>query len=476
MTLDKPRIVIIGGGFAGLNAAQALKNAHAEVIVLDKHNYHLFQPLLYQVATAGLSPADIASPIRGVLRKQKNARVILGQAMRIDREQRKVILNYGEIEYDYLIIATGMVNNYFGHKEWEETAPGLKTLEEALDIRRRMLLAFEAAEYTEDEEELRALMTFVIIGAGPTGVEMAGAIREVATEVMARDFRNVEASQARIILIEGQDRVLSAFSQESSKNALKALEGLGVEVMLKTFVEELTDEGVRAGGKFIATKTVLWAAGLKAEPLVNTLGSEQDRAGRVIITPTLTLPDDERVYVLGDVAHFKHGEDGMLPGLAPVAMQQGKHAASNIMRHIAQKSLEPFHYLDKGTMATIGRAAAVAETGKLRLKGFIAWLAWLFIHLLFLVGFRNKVSVLVNWMYSYVAYRRSTRLIVNVEQSVLGRALLDHAPRSMEGSAGLVMEPMGKEEQAAQRLLLGQPQDADEDAKKPAGRPVVVSE
>lgn len=325
--------------------------------------------------------------------------------MRIDREQRKVILNYGEIEYDYLIIATGMVNNYFGHKEWEE------------------------------------------------------------------------ASQARIILIEGQDRVLSAFSEESSKNALKALDGLGVEVMLKTFVEELTDEGVRAGGKFIATKTVLWAAGLKAEPLVNTLGSEQDRAGRVIITPTLTLPDDERVYVLGDVAHFKHGEDGMLPGLAPVAMQQGKHAASNIMRHIAQRSLEPFHYLDKGTMATIGRAAAVAETGKLRLKGFIAWLAWLFIHLLFLVGFRNKVSVLVNWMYSYVAYRRSTRLIVNVEQSVLGQALLDHAPRSMEGSAGLVMEPMGKEEQAAQRLLLGQPQDVDEDAaKKPAARPVVVSE
>ena len=453
MTLDKPRIVIIGGGFAGLNAAQGLKNANAEVIVLDKHNYHLFQPLLYQVATAGLSPADIASPIRGVLRKQKNARVILGQAMRIDREQRKVILNYGEIEYDYLVIATGMVNNYFGHKEWEAAAPGLKSLEEALDIRRRMLLAFEAAEYTEDEEELRALMTFVIIGAGPTGVEMAGAIREVATEVMSRDFRN-----------------------ESSKNALKALEGLGVEVMLKTFVEELTEDGVRAGGKFIPAKTVLWAAGLKAEPLVSTLESEQDRAGRVIINSALTLPDDDRVYVLGDVAHFKHGEEGMLPGLAPVAMQQGKHAASNIIRHIAQKPLEPFHYLDKGTMATIGRAAAVAETGKLRLKGFIAWLAWLFIHLLFLVGFRNKISVLVNWMYSYVAYRRSTRLIVNVEQSVLGRALLDHAPRSMEGSAGLLMDPIGKEEHAAHRLILGDKPDGDEDSKKAARRPVIVSE
>lgn len=454
MPTDKPRVVIIGGGFAGLNAAQALKDAPVEVVVLDKHNYHLFQPLLYQVATAGLSPADIASPIRGVLGRQKNTRVILGKAVRVDREQRKIFLNNGEIEYDYLIIATGMVNNYFGKPQWESDAPGLKTIEEALDIRRRMLLAFEAAEYTEDPDELRALMTFVIIGGGPTGVEMAGAIQEVATEVMSRDFRNVAANQARVVLIEGQGRVLSAFSEESSANALKALQGLGVEVMLNTFVEEINEQGVRAGGKLIPTKTAIWGAGLKAEPLVSTLGVEQDRAGRVIISDKLNLAEDERVFVLGDVANFNHGEQGQLPGLAPVAMQQGRHAAKNVMRLINQKPLEPFKYLDKGIMATIGRAAAVAETGKLKMRGFIAWLAWLFIHLLFLVGFRNKVSVLVNWLYSYIAYRRSTRLIVNVEESDLGRALLDHAPTSMEGSAKLLVEPPAKQEIAAQKLML----------------------
>ena len=453
----QPRIVIIGGGFGGINAAKSLKKAKAEVILLDKKNHHLFQPLLYQVATAGLSPSDIAAPIRGVLHNQKNARVIMGDAKRIDRQGKRVVLEDGEIEYDYLVIATGMVNNYFGNREkWESHAPGLKTLEEATDIRRRLLLAFEAAEYTEDPDELAALLTFVVIGGGPTGVEMAGAIQEIAAEVMVRDFRNVDASQARVILIEGQDRLLTAFSEESSAAAKESLQNMGVDIVLNTYVKEINADGVLAGERFIPSKNAIWAAGLKAEPLVDSLGCEQDRAGRVHIESTLHVPEDPHVFVIGDVAHLEEEGRGMLPGVAQTAIQQGKHVAKNIQAHMQSKQMEPFSYFDKGQMATIGRAKAVAETNGLKMRGFIAWLAWLVVHLLFLIGFRSKVSVVTNWMYSYIATKRSTRLIINTEQSALGRAVLAHAPMQIEGSMGLTMDASAEDAEIIQDHLFGE--------------------
>ncbi len=456
MSTQRPRVVIIGGGFAGLEAARAMRKGDVDVVLLDKRNYHVFQPLLYQVATAGLSPADVAAPLRAVLNRQANTRVILGHARSIDRERREVILDGGEICYDYLIIATGMINNYFGNDAWEEHAPGLKSLEEAVDLRRRMLLAFEAAEYEEDAEAQREALTFVIIGGGPTGVEMAGAIREIAAEVMTRDFRNIDPANARIILIEGQDRLLAAMSPESSAEALRALQKLGVEVRLNTFVKTINAQGVQAGDTFIRAKNAMWAAGLRAEPLVASLGATLDRAGRAHITQQLHLPDDERVFVLGDVAHLDDPKHGLLPGLAPVAIQQGQHAASNILRHARGASLEPFKYNDKGSMATIGRASAVAETGSLRLKGFLAWLAWLFVHLMFLIGFRSKLSVLINWMYAYVVFRRSSRLIVGVEESPLGRQLLAHAPRQLDAaSRGPSGRSPAAENPRAQAALLG---------------------
>ena len=431
-----PRVVIIGGGFAGLTVARDLKKAPVEVILIDRHNYHLFQPLLYQVATAGLSPADIASPIRGILQRHDNARVLLGEVDRIDRHARRVHLRDGEVDFDYLVVAAGMKNNYFGHDDWEKHAPGLKRIDEALDIRRDMLMAFEHAEYETDADELRRLLTFVIVGGGPTGVEMAGAIAEIAREVMDSDFRHLDLNRVRIILVEGQGRLLSAFSEESSASARKQLESRGVEIRLETFVEDITEAGVSAGGRFIPCKNVIWAAGLKAEGIAASMDVEQDRAGRIVVNADLTIPEDERIYALGDIAHFDHDKHGLLPGLAPVAMQQGGHAAKNIRAHLAKKELEPFEYFDKGSMATIGRAAAVAEVGSIKMQGFFAWLAWLFIHLLFLVGFRNKISVLVNWAYSYLAFRRSTRLIVGAESGGFGRKLHlhDSTPEQLEAT------------------------------------------
>lgn len=419
-----PRVVIVGGGFGGLNAARELRKAPVEVILIDRHNYHLFQPLLYQVATAGLSPADIASPIRSVLHNQKNARVVLGEATHVDRTARKVHLKDGVVDYDYLILAAGMRNNYFGNDDWEEHAPGLKSIDEALDIRRTMLMAFEAAEYEDDPAAIERLLTFVVIGGGPTGVEMAGAIAEIAQEVMVSDFRNINSETARVLLIEGQDRLLPTFSEESSASALKQLERRGVEVILNTFVEDVTDEGVTAGGELYPCHNSIWAAGLSAESIADTIQSEQNKAGALVVEADLSLPVDKRIYAVGDIAHFDHDEHGVLPGVAPVAIQQGKHVAANIKRAVRGETGEPFEYFDKGIMATIGRAAAVAETGPFKFQGFIAWLAWLFVHLLFLVGFRNKVSVVVNWLYSYLAFRRSTRLIVGAKPEGLGHRLL----------------------------------------------------
>jgi len=437
----KPRVVIIGGGFGGLAVASNLRKADVEVVLIDRNNYHLFQPLLYQVATAGLSPADIAAPIRAVLHKNKNARVLLGEVDRIDRQKKRVYLKDGEVDYDFLVLAAGMQNNFFGNHEWNEHAIGLKSVDEALDIRRTMLMSFEAAEYETDPVELQKLLTFVVVGGGPTGVEMAGAIAEIASEVMASDFRNIKTESTRIILIEGQDRLLGAFSEASSENAKKQLEARGIEVMLDTFVEDISEDGVTAKDDLIFSHNIIWAAGMKAESIADTLDTEQDRMGRVIVNADLTLPDDNRVYAIGDIAHFEHDDHGVLPGLAPVASQQGKHVARNIRAHIAGKEREAFSYLDKGIMATIGRAAAVAEVGDFKMKGFIAWLAWLFVHLLFLVGFRSKISVLLNWIYSYVAFRRSTRLIVGVDADGFGKKML------MEGKPAQL--------EAVERLELG---------------------
>ena len=452
MSEHKPRVVIIGGGFGGLNAARGLRKADVEVVLIDRHNYHLFQPLLYQVATAGLSPADIASPIRSVLERQKNARVLLGEVDRVDRQNRKVHLRDGEVDYDYLIIAAGMQNNYFGNDDWAERAPGLKSIDEALDLRRKMLLAFEAAEYEEDPEELERLLTFVVIGGGPTGVEMAGAIAEIAREVIHSDFRNIDPSHSRIVLVEGLDRLLMAFSEESGQKAKEQLEKRGVEVILETFVEDITEEGVRAGGRLIPAKNVIWGAGLKAESLADSLELEQDRAGCLHVHPDLTVRGDDRIYAIGDIAHFEvepeeEGEEAEeLPGMAPVAIQQGQHVAKNLRRRLEGKDQEPFEYFDKGAMATIGRAAAVAEVGNWKFGGFFAWLVWLFVHLIFLVGFQNKLSVLLNWFYSYVAFRRSTRLIVGAEADGFGRKLLREAPSKLEGAAALDVEEQREQE------------------------------
>ena len=433
---DRARVVILGGGFGGLNAAQGLRKANVEVVLIDRQNHHVFQPLLYQVATAGLNPADIAVALRNVLSKQKNARVVLGEVVGIDRASRQVRFAQGSVSYDYLVIAAGMKNHYFGKEEaWRPHATGLKNLEEAVEIRRRMLLAFEAAEYETDEVKRRKLLTFVVVGGGPTGVEMAGALAEVAREVMVRDFRTIDSRLARIVLVEGQDRLLPTFSEVSSAAAKRDLEARGVEVVLNTRVGEITADGVKIGEEWVEAKNVVWGAGLRAESVVDTLGLEQDRMGRVVVESSLLAKGDGRIFVVGDVAHFNHDKHGELPGLAPVAMQQGRHAAENVKRALKGAPLLPFQYFDKGIMATIGRASAVAEAGPFKMRGVIAWLAWLFVHLMFLVSFRDKVSVLVNWMYAYVAFRRASRLIVGGDARGELRAVLDRAPRTLEDGA-----------------------------------------
>ncbi len=426
----RPRVVIIGGGFGGLNAARQFRKEDVDVVLVDRQNYHLFQPLLYQVATAGLSPADIAANLRNTLRKQKNTEVVIGEVKHIDRATQEVVFEEGKLHYDYLIIAAGMKHNYFGNQEkWEQYAPGLKTVDEALDLRRRMLLAFEAAEYETDPKERERLLTFVVVGGGPTGVEMAGALAEIAREVMVHDFRRIDSSWARIVLIEGQDRLLGAFSESSSKNALEELQERGVDVRLNTFVKDIDEKGVTAGEQFIPAHNIVWAAGLKAETLADSLGAEQDRMGRVHIEQTLNIKGDQRVFVIGDMAHLEDEDyGGVLPGQAPVAIQQGRHAGKNIIRLLRDQDLKPFEYFDKGQMATIGRASAVAETGKMKLTGFVAWLAWLFVHLLYLVSFRDRVSVLINWIYAYVGFRRATRFVVGSDERGLKQRLLDHGP------------------------------------------------
>ena len=408
----RPHIVIVGGGFAGLYTARGLKRVDADVTLVDRHNYHLFQPLLYQVATAGLNPSDIAAPIRGILRRQKNVTVILGEARSVDLARKQVELAAGPpLTYDYLVIATGATHSYFGHPEWERNAPGLKTIDDALEIRRRVLLAFEGAERELDPEKQKELLTFVVIGGGPTGVELAGALSEIARHTMVRDFRNIRPESARVILIEGKERVLPVYPPTLSEKARQQLVDLGVEVILDAIVTDVAEDHVRIGERVIRTRTVLWGAGVQASPLAQTLDVPLDGAGRVLVEPDLTIPGHKEVFVLGDLAAARQRDGSFVPGVAPAAIQEGQHTAENLRRAVEGQPLRPFRYRDKGSLATIGRAAAVADFGRLRFGGFVAWMAWLVIHLFFLIGFRNRLLVMTQWAWAYLTYQRGARLI-----------------------------------------------------------------
>ena len=413
--MSEPHVVIIGGGFGGLSVAQALDGAPVRVTLVDSRNHHLFQPLLYQVAMAGLSPADIAAPIRGVLRKQKNAQVLLAQAQRVDLAARTVTLDVGVRSYDYLIVAVGAQNHYFGHSDWEKHAVGLKDVEDAVEIRSRVLLAFEAAELTQDEAERQRLLTFVVVGGGPTGVELAGALAELSRFVLSRDFRNVNPAAARVMLLEGGSRILASFPDELSQRALKDLNRLGVEVRTGQHVTRIDEKGVAIGEQQIPSATVLWAAGVKAGALTATMAVPKDKGGRIVVEPDLTVPGHKEVFAIGDAVSYVHQFENRapLPGVSPVALQQGRHVARTIIEAAKGKSdaYKKFHYFDKGSMATIGRAAAIAQIGRLKIGGFFAWFLWLAVHIFFLITFRNRIAVLFNWAYQYLSYKRGARLI-----------------------------------------------------------------
>ncbi|HXE79178.1 MAG TPA: NAD(P)/FAD-dependent oxidoreductase [Vicinamibacterales bacterium] len=411
MSTQRPRVVIIGGGFGGLKAAQALKRAPVSITLIDRRNHHVFQPLLYQVATAGLSPGDIAAPIRWILRRQRNVRVLLAEARRIDVSGRMVHLDEGTLSYDYLIVATGATHAYFGHPEWAAHAPGLKTLDDALEIRRRMLLAYERAERETDPAEQRRLLTFVVVGGGPTGVEMAGAMAEIARQTLADEFRSISTPQARVILVEAGPTILSTFPPDLRAKARRSLEALKVEVREGAPVTHIDECGVEIGGERIEARTVIWAAGVAASPLAQSLGVPLDRAGRVPVTPELTLPGHPEVFVIGDLATLAGPDGKPLPGVAPVAQQQAVHAARNIRRLIDGKPLRPFRYRNYGSLATIGRASAIADFGWIHLSGYLGWLVWLFVHIIKLIGFRNRLLVLIQWAGAYLTYQRSVRLI-----------------------------------------------------------------
>jgi NADH dehydrogenase len=406
-----PDIVIIGGGFGGLYAARALKHARAQITIIDRRNHHVFQPLLYQVAMAALSPGDIASPIRWILRRQQNVEVLLAEARRIDVEHKRVILADAELSYDFLILAAGATHAYFGHDEWRRRAPGLKTLDDALEMRRRVLLAFERAEREPDPDRRRALLTFVLIGGGPTGVELAGALAEISHQSLARDFRHFDPGSARIILIEAGPTLLSAFPPHLREAARRDLEALGVEVMTGAAVTDVQDGAVVIGSKRVEAATILWAAGVAASPVAATLGARLDRAGRVFVNADLTIEGHPEVFVIGDLAVLAGGDGKPLPGVAQVAIQMGKHAAHNIMRALEGQPYRPFKYKNLGNMATIGRASAVADFERFTMKGLPAWLAWLFVHIFNLIGFRNRLVVMVQWAWAYITYQRGIRLI-----------------------------------------------------------------
>jgi NADH dehydrogenase len=414
---EKPHVVILGAGFAGLYAAKALRDAPVNVTVLDRRNHHLFQPMLYQVATAGLNPSDIASPIRSILRRSRNTEVLLAEADRVDVAGRMIHCTDGvSLHYDYLIVATGARHSYFGNDRWEPLAPGLKSLEDALEIRRRVLLAFERAERETDTVRRHAHLTFVVVGGGPTGVEMAGAVAEIRRYALRRDFRHIDPGEATVMLLEGGPRLLSSYPPSLSDEAKLELRKLGVEVRTETFVTDIRPGSVTAAGWVIPTHTVVWAAGNMASPLLKTLDTPLDGAGRAVVEPDCTIPGHPEVFVLGDAAAFKHNRDEILPGVCPVAIQMGQYAARVITGDLTGRPRRAFAYWDRGQLAVIGRGQAVADIWKLHFGGFVAWLAWIFVHIFFLIGFRNRVLVLLEWAWSYVTYSRGARLITEEAQ------------------------------------------------------------
>jgi NADH dehydrogenase len=406
-----PRVIVVGAGFGGLEAAKKLACKNLRLTVVDRTNYHLFQPLLYQVATAALSPADIAAPTRAILHKCKNVEVILGEVQSVDINNRVVHAGELTLLYDYLILATGARHSYFGHPEWERLAPGLKSLEDAVEVRRRILMAFEYAEKITDATARAAALTFVVIGGGPTGVEMAGAIAEIARHTLSRDFRHIDPSSARVVLIEGEPQVLAAFPEDLRLSAMKQLRDLGVELRTGVHATDLTEDGLKVGDEFIPCRVKIWAAGNNASFVGKSLGVPVDRVGRVVVQADLTIPGHREVQVIGDLANFS-GKDGKpLPGVSPVAMQQGRHAARNILAMIEGRKSQRFRYFDKGSMATIGRNKAVADLHLFHLSGLPAWMAWLFVHILFLVGFRNRLVVMFQWAWAYLSFDKGARLI-----------------------------------------------------------------
>jgi len=406
-----PRVVIIGGGFGGLYAAKALANQPVQVTLIDRNNHHLFQPLLYQVATAGLSPGDIAQPIRHILKEAQNISVIMGVVEGVDPRANVVRTKAKEYPYDFLIVAAGARHSYFGHDEWETFAPGLKSLPDALELRRRILNAFEIAETAPDERVREAALTFVVIGAGPTGVEMAGAISELAKRTLVDDFRQIRTGHARIILLDAAPRVLPSFTPGLSNSAKEQLKQIGVEVRVETKVLSVAGDGVQLENEFISTRTVIWAAGNSASPLARQLGGETDRQGRVLVNEDLSVPGNPRIFAIGDMANFSHQTGQPLPGVAPVAMQMGTHGARNILELAQGNPSRQFKYLNKGNMATIGRNRAVADLNGIRFGGFPAWMSWLLVHLIFLVGLRNRIQVFIQWVWAYFTYARGARLI-----------------------------------------------------------------
>jgi NADH:ubiquinone reductase (H+-translocating) len=406
-----PRVVIVGAGFGGLVAARTLARYPVRITLIDRQNFHTFQPLLYQVATAGLSPGEIAAPIRWILRNRRNIEVLMSEVQDFDLTRRVVKLPDAELPYDYLIVASGASHAYFGHDEWEPLAPGLKTIEDALEIRRRVLLAFELAEREASDKKEQVQLNFVVVGGGPTGVELAGTLAEIAHRALTNEFRTIDPRKTKIVLLEGGPRILPAYPVDLSRSAEEQLKRLGVEVHTSAMVTNVTPGAVHMGATQLSAAVIIWAAGVAASPLGKKLGAPVDRAGRVAVNPDLSLPGHPEVFVIGDLATLKDEHGKMLPGVAPVAMQEGKATAHNIAAELRGEPRKNFHYFNKGNLATIGRAAAVAEFGKIHISGFVAWLSWLFVHIFFLIGFRNRILVMVQWAWSYFTYERGARLI-----------------------------------------------------------------